>query len=54
MNMLPLKADQFITLEKCIRQQCKQNKLKIIAPAWKDEFGLPGGSYSVSDIQDNV
>ena len=34
---------------KNIRKQCKNNKLKIIAPTWNDEFELPGGSYSVSD-----
>ena len=37
---------------KNIRKQYKNNKLKIIAPTWNDEFELPGGSYSVSDIQD--
>ena len=34
-----------------IRQQCKNNKLKIIAPTWNGDFELPDGSYSVSDIQ---
>ena len=28
------------------------SKLKIHAPTWNDEFNLPNGSYSVSDIQD--
>ena len=28
------------------------NKFKIFAPTWNDEFELPDGSYSVSDIQD--
>ena len=36
---------------KNIRKQCKNNKLKIIAPTWNDEFELPDGSYSVPDIQ---
>ena len=36
---------------KNIRQQYKSNKLKIIVPMWNDEFQLPDGSYSVSDIQ---
>ena len=36
---------------KNIRKQYKNNKLKIIAPTWNGEFELPGGSYSVSDIQ---
>ena len=30
----------------------KTKKPKIIAPTWNDEFKLPDGSYSVSDIQD--
>ena len=37
---------------KNIRKQYKNNKLKIIAPTWNDEFELPNGFYSVSDIQD--
>ena len=37
---------------KNIRQQYKNNKLKIIAPPWNDEFELLDGLYSVSDIQD--
>ena len=28
------------------------NKLKISAPTWNEEFKLPDGSYFVSDIQD--
>ena len=27
------------------------NKSKITAPTWNDEFELPDGSYSISDIQ---
>ena len=26
--------------------------MKISAPTWNDEFDLPDGSYSISDIQD--
>ena len=29
------------------------NKFKISAPTWNDEFELPDGSYSIADIQDN-
>ena len=36
---------------KNIGQQYKNDKLKTIAPTWYDEFELPDGSYSVSDIQ---
>ena len=33
-----------------IRKQYRNNKLKIIATIWNDEFELPDGSYSVSVI----
>ena len=36
---------------KHIRQQCKNNKLKIIAPTRNNELELRDGLYSVSDIQ---
>ena len=39
---------------KNIRKQFKNNKLKTIVPTWNDEFELPDGSYSVSDIQDYI
>ena len=49
--MLLFKTYLFVSRIKIIRQQYKNNKLKIIAPTFDDEFELPGGSYSVSDIQ---
>ena len=39
---------------KTMGKQYKNNKLQIIAPPWNDEFQLPDGSYSVSDIQDYI
>ena len=36
------------------RQQYENNKLKIMAPTWNDEFELTDGSYSVSDIQNYI
>ena len=39
---------------KNIRKQYKNNKLKRRAPTLNDEFELPDGSYSVSDIQDYI
>ena len=39
---------------KNIRKKYRNNKLKIIAPTWNDEFELPNGSYSISDIQDYI
>ena len=39
---------------KNIRKQYKNNKLKMIAPTWNDEFELPDGSCSVSGIPDFI
>ena len=35
-----------------IKSSYNNNKFKISAPTWNDEFELPDGSYFVSDIQD--
>ena len=35
-----------------IKCSYNNNKLKISAPTWSDEFELPDRSYSISDIQD--
>ena len=37
---------------KNIKSLYNNNRFKISAPTWNDEFELPDGSYSVSDIQD--
>ena len=37
---------------KNIKKSYKNNKFKISVPTWTEEFELPDGSYSVSDIQD--
>ena len=37
---------------KNIKSLYNNNKFKISAPTWNDEFELPDGFYSVSDIQD--
>ena len=37
---------------KSIKSEYNNNKFKIAAPTWNDEFNLPDGSSSVSDIQD--
>ena len=36
---------------KNIKKLHNNNKFKISAPTWNDHFGLPDGSYSISDIQ---
>ena len=37
---------------KNVKSSYNNNKFKISAPTWSEEFELPDGSYSVSDIQD--
>ena len=37
---------------KSIKSAYNNNRFKISAPTWNDEFDLPDGSYSISDIQD--
>ena len=41
----------FYYTRKNIKKSYKNNKFKISAPTWNEEFELPDGSYSVSDIQ---
>ena len=36
---------------KNIKSAYSNNKFKISAPTWNEEFDLPDGSYSISDIQ---
>ena len=37
---------------KYIKKSYKSNKFKISAPTWNEEFELPHGSFSISDIED--
>ena len=37
---------------KTIKSSYNNNKFKISTPTWSNEFELPDGSYSISDIQD--
>ena len=54
------RSDKYVALStliicytwKHIKIPHKNNKFKISAPKWNEEFELPDGSYSVSDIQD--
>ena len=39
-------------MEKYKKNSYKNTKFKISAPTWNEEFELPDGSYSISDIQD--
>ena len=54
------KKDKYLALSslsiyyiwKSMKKSYKNNKFKISAPTWNQEFELPDGSYLVSDIQD--
>ena len=54
------RSDKYVALSnlsiyyswKNIKKPYNNNKFKISASTWDDEFELPDGSYSVSDIQD--
>ena len=35
-----------------MKNSYKNNKFKVSAPTWNEEFELPDGSYSVPDIQE--
>ena len=37
---------------KNIKSACSNNKFKVPVLTWNDEFDLPDGFYSISDIQD--
>ena len=37
---------------KNVKSSYNNNKFKISTPTWSEEFNLPDGSYSISDIQD--
>ena len=39
---------------KNIKSEYNNNKFKTSAPTWNDEFNLPDGSYSFSDINKNI
>ena len=52
------KNDKYVTLSnlnmcyswKDIKKSYRNNKFKISAPTWNEEFKLPDGSYSISDV----
>ena len=55
------RSDKYVALsnlsiyytQKNIKNSYKNNEFKISTPTWNEEFELPDGSYSVSDIQDH-
>ena len=50
-NMAPANLNIYYTW-KIIKFVYNNNKFKISGLTWDDEFNLPGGSYSASDIRD--
>ena len=42
----------YFTWKNIKKNSYNNNKFKISAPTWNDKFTLPGGSYSVLDIED--
>ena len=52
LNMLLYQIIAYTIHGKNIKSCSKNNKFKISAPAWNEQFELLDGSYSVSDIQD--
>ena len=59
-NKIDLRSEKTVALSnlsiyytwKNIKSSYNNNKFKISAPTWNEEFKLPDGSYSISDIQD--
>ena len=49
---IPLSNLSIYYIWKNIKKSYKNNKFKISAPTWNEEFALPDRSYSISDIQD--
>ena len=50
-NIALAKLSIYYTWEN-IKSACNNNRFKIPAPIWNDEFDLPYGLYSTSDVQD--
>ena len=58
-NKIDLRSEKTVALSnlsiyytwKNIKSSYNNNKFKISAPTWSEEFNLPDGSYSITDIQ---
>ena len=59
-NKIDLRSEKTVALSnlssyytwKDIKSSYNNNKFKISAPIWSEEFNLPDGSYSIPDVQD--
>ena len=45
-------TEKYKKRRKNIKRSYKNNEFKMSASTWNEDFELPDGSYSVSDIQD--
>ena len=58
-NKIDLRSEKTVVLSnlsiyytwKNIKSSYNNNKFKTSAPTWSEEFNLPDGSYSITDIQ---
>ena len=53
MNILLYQILAFTLHEKILKKSYNNNKFKLLAPTWNEEFELTDGSYSISDIQEH-
>ena len=59
-NKIDLRSEKTVALSnlniyytwKNIKSSYNNSKFKLSAPTWNEEFKVPDGSYSISDIQD--
>ena len=59
-NKIDLRSEKTVALSnlsiyytcKNVKSSYNNNKFKISAPTWIEQFKLPDGSYSIADIQD--
>ena len=54
MNILLYQLSAFTIHGEIWKKSYKNNKFKVSAPTWNEEFELSDGPYSVSDVQDYV
>ena len=60
-NKIDIRSEKTVALSnlgiyytwKNIKSSYNNNKFKISAPTWSEEFNLPNGSYSITDIQNH-
>lgn len=52
-HVVLLNLSNYYTLNK-INKSYKNNKFEVSGKTWDEEFELPHGSYSMSNIEDNI